>query len=117
MGRPVVCMLNGCEVCTCFPSYSTLSQVLHAVAALLYPFTWQHTFISIVPSVLIDVVMAPTPYLLGVQKNKLDDVIDQSDVSVYGRGECVLYTYCTRWLQKILFDEMFWGQRLIFKES
>uniref|UniRef100_A0A4W5PPL2 DENN/MADD domain containing 2Db n=1 Tax=Hucho hucho TaxID=62062 RepID=A0A4W5PPL2_9TELE len=64
---------------------STLSQVLHAVAALLYPFTWQHTFISIVPSVLIDVVMAPTPYLLGVQKNKLDDVIDQSDVSVYGR--------------------------------
>uniref|UniRef100_A0A8C7DLL6 DENN/MADD domain containing 2Db n=1 Tax=Oncorhynchus kisutch TaxID=8019 RepID=A0A8C7DLL6_ONCKI len=60
---------------------STLSQVLHAVAALLYPFTWQHTFISIVPSVLIDVVMAPTPYLLGVQKNKLDDVIDQSDVN------------------------------------
>ncbi|CAB1315335.1 unnamed protein product [Coregonus sp. 'balchen'] len=59
---------------------STLSQVLHAVAALLYPFTWQHTFISIVPSVLIDVVMAPTPYLLGVQKNKLDDVIDQSDI-------------------------------------
>lgn len=64
------------------PPYSTLSQVLHAVAALLYPFTWQHTFISIVPSVLIDVVMAPTPYLLGVQRNKLDDVIDQSDVSV-----------------------------------
>uniref|UniRef100_A0A8C7N7M1 DENN/MADD domain containing 2Db n=1 Tax=Oncorhynchus kisutch TaxID=8019 RepID=A0A8C7N7M1_ONCKI len=61
---------------------STLSQVLHAVAALLYPFTWQHTFISIVPSVLIDVVMAPTPYLLGVQRSKLDDVTDQSDVSV-----------------------------------
>ncbi|XP_062402125.1 DENN/MADD domain containing 2Db [Sardina pilchardus] len=58
---------------------STLSQVIHAVAALLYPFTWQHTFISIVPQVLIDVVMAPTPYLLGVTRNMLDLVLDQSD--------------------------------------
>lgn len=62
---------------------STLSQVIHAVAALLYPFTWQHTFISIVPEILIDVVMAPTPYLLGVQKRLLDLVTDQSDVSYY----------------------------------
>ncbi|XP_037540991.1 DENN domain-containing protein 2D [Nematolebias whitei] len=60
-----------------------LSQVLHAVAALLYPFTWQHTFISIVPEILIDVVMAPTPYLLGVQKRLLDQVLqDQSDLLV-----------------------------------
>uniref|UniRef100_A0A8D0D4H8 DENN/MADD domain containing 2Da n=1 Tax=Sander lucioperca TaxID=283035 RepID=A0A8D0D4H8_SANLU len=60
----------------------TLSQVIHAVAALLYPFTWQHTLISIVPEILIDVVMAPTPYLLGVQKRLLDQVTDQSDVSL-----------------------------------
>lgn len=60
----------------------TLSQVIHAVAALLYPFTWQHTFISIVPEILIDVVMAPTPYLLGVQKRLLDLVTDQSDLLV-----------------------------------
>uniref|UniRef100_A0A1A8BYC7 DENN/MADD domain containing 2Da n=1 Tax=Nothobranchius kadleci TaxID=1051664 RepID=A0A1A8BYC7_NOTKA len=59
-----------------------LSQVLHAVTALLYPFTWQHTFISIVPEILIDVVMAPTPYLLGVQKCLLDQVTDQSDLLV-----------------------------------
>lgn len=51
------------------------------MAALLYPFTWQHTFISIVPEILIDVVMAPTPYLLGVQKRLLDLVTDQGDVS------------------------------------
>nr|XP_061829075.1 DENN domain-containing protein 2D-like isoform X1 [Nerophis lumbriciformis]XP_061829084.1 DENN domain-containing protein 2D-like isoform X2 [Nerophis lumbriciformis] len=58
----------------------TLSQVIHAVAALLYPFTWQHTLISIVPSILIDVVMAPTPYLLGVQKRLLDQVTDHNDM-------------------------------------
>ncbi|XP_034001526.1 DENN domain-containing protein 2D-like isoform X1 [Trematomus bernacchii] len=60
----------------------TLSQIIHAVAALLYPFTWQHTMISIVPEILIDVVMAPTPYLLGVQKHLLDLVTDQSDLLV-----------------------------------
>lgn len=55
------------------------------MAALLYPFTWQHTLISIVPEILIDVVMAPTPYLLGVQKRLLDLVVDQSDVSPGGK--------------------------------
>ncbi|KAM3618885.1 uncharacterized protein V6R79_026291 [Siganus canaliculatus] len=65
----------------------TLSQVIHAVAALLYPFTWQHTFISIVPEILIDVVMAPTPYLLGVQKRLLDLVTDQSDLLVVDLSE------------------------------
>ncbi|KAG9334495.1 hypothetical protein JZ751_007578 [Albula glossodonta] len=59
----------------------TLSEVINAVAALLYPFTWQHTFIPIVPEILIDVVMAPTPYLLGVQKRLLQCVIDQPDTS------------------------------------
>ncbi|NP_001007347.1 DENN/MADD domain containing 2Db [Danio rerio] len=61
---------------------STLSQVLHAVAALLYPFVWQHTFISIVPSVLIDVCEAPTPYLLGVQKSMMGLITDHSDVMI-----------------------------------
>ncbi|XP_054465351.1 DENN domain-containing protein 2D-like isoform X2 [Anoplopoma fimbria] len=65
----------------------TLSQVIHAVAALLYPFTWQHTMISIVPEILIDVVMAPTPYLLGVQKRLLDLVTDQSDLLVVDLSE------------------------------
>ncbi|XP_066500983.1 DENN/MADD domain containing 2Da isoform X2 [Hoplias malabaricus] len=59
---------------------STLSQVIHAVTVLLYPFIWQHTLISIVPEILIDVVMAPTPYLLGVQKRLLDLVTDQNDL-------------------------------------
>ncbi|KAJ7999484.1 hypothetical protein DPEC_G00194910 [Dallia pectoralis] len=74
---------------------STLSQVLHAVAALLYPFTWQHTFISIVPSVLIDVVMAPTPYLLGVQRSKLEDIIDQSDLLIVDLTEKADKTFIT----------------------
>ncbi|KAK1152742.1 DENN domain-containing protein 2D-like isoform X1 [Acipenser oxyrinchus oxyrinchus] len=66
---------------------STLSQCIHAVAALLTPFIWQHTFISIVPKILIDVVMAPTPYLLGVQKQLLEEVMDNSDVLIVDLSE------------------------------
>lgn len=72
------CYLCVGSVCVC----STLSQVLHAVAALLFPFVWQHTFISIVPRVLLDVYLAPTPYLLGIQKNLLHLIIEHTDVSV-----------------------------------
>ena len=72
--------------------FSTLSQVLNAVAALLIPFTWQHTFISTVPTVLMEVLMAPTPYLLGVHKNTLDGVLDKDDmddVSLYFVVVCI----------------------------
>lgn len=72
---------------------STLSQVLHAVAALLYPFTWQHTFISIVPQILIDVVMAPTPYLLGVQKSQVDHIIDTTDLLLVDLSEDKKHTF------------------------
>lgn len=73
----------------------TLSQIIHAVAALLYPFTWQHTLISIVPEILIDVVMAPTPYLLGVQKHLLDQVTDQTDLLVVDLSEAKKETFIT----------------------
>ncbi|CAL1607256.1 unnamed protein product [Knipowitschia caucasica] len=66
---------------------STLSQALHAVAALLYPFTWQHTFISIVPRILMDVVSAPTPYLLGVQRSLLGELYDTVDLLVVDLSE------------------------------
>ncbi|KTG41222.1 hypothetical protein cypCar_00001809 [Cyprinus carpio] len=65
----------------------TLSQVIHAVAVLLYPFIWQHTLISIVPEILIDVVMAPTPYLLGVQKSLADQATDQTELLVVDLSE------------------------------
>ncbi|XP_051524176.1 DENN/MADD domain containing 2Da isoform X2 [Myxocyprinus asiaticus] len=74
----------------------TLSQVIHAVAVLLYPFIWQHTLISIVPEILIDVVMAPTPYLLGVQKRLADQATDQTDLLVVDLSEGRKETFIKR---------------------
>ncbi|KAL8179183.1 UNVERIFIED_CONTAM: DENN domain-containing protein 2C [Gekko kuhli] len=45
---------------------STLSKCGHAVVATLYPFTWQHTYIPVLPDSMIDIVCSPTPFLIGI---------------------------------------------------
>ncbi|XP_055510722.1 DENN domain-containing protein 2D-like isoform X2 [Leucoraja erinacea] len=55
---------------------STLSQCIHGVAALLYPFTWQHTYIPVLPKVMLDIVCSPTPFIVGVQRQFLAELQD-----------------------------------------
>ncbi|XP_077357154.1 DENN domain-containing protein 2A-like isoform X2 [Festucalex cinctus] len=50
---------------------STLSQCCHAVVALLYPFVWQHTYIPVLPSSMLDMVCTPTPFLVGLLSSSL----------------------------------------------
>nr|XP_023648925.1 DENN domain-containing protein 2A-like isoform X2 [Paramormyrops kingsleyae] len=50
---------------------STLSQCCHAAVALLYPFTWQHTHIPVLPPAMMDIVCTPTPYIVGLLSRSL----------------------------------------------
>lgn len=50
---------------------STLSQCCHAVVALLYPFTWQHTYIPVLPPSMLDIVCTPTPFIVGLLSSSL----------------------------------------------
>ncbi|XP_056134987.1 suppression of tumorigenicity 5 protein isoform X2 [Lampris incognitus] len=50
---------------------STLSSCIHAVVALLYPFSWQHTFIPVLPASMVDIVCCPTPFLVGLLSSSL----------------------------------------------
>ncbi|KAM4700437.1 DENN domain-containing protein 2D [Discoglossus pictus] len=56
---------------------SVLSQCIHAVAALLYPFTWEHTYIPVLPKILLDTVCCPAPFMVGVQKQFLNIILEQ----------------------------------------
>lgn len=56
-----------CYVFVC----SVLSSCVHAVVALLYPFSWQHTFIPVLPSSMVDIVCCPTPFLVGILSSSL----------------------------------------------
>ncbi|XP_072309329.1 DENN domain-containing protein 2A-like [Eucyclogobius newberryi] len=50
---------------------STLSQCCHAALALLYPFIWQHTYIPVLPSDMLDIVCTPTPFFVGLLSSSL----------------------------------------------
>ncbi|CAG5117321.1 unnamed protein product [Candidula unifasciata] len=51
---------------------SRLTACIHAAEALLYPMHWQHLFIPVLPSHLIDYVSAPMPFLIGVHSNLIE---------------------------------------------
>ncbi|XP_055078211.1 DENN domain-containing protein 2A isoform X1 [Periophthalmus magnuspinnatus] len=55
---------------------STLSQCCHAVVALLYPFTWQHTYIPVLPPSMLDIVCTPTPFIVGLLSSSLPRLKD-----------------------------------------
>ncbi|XP_049630263.1 DENN domain-containing protein 2A [Suncus etruscus] len=50
---------------------STLSKCCHAMVALIYPFTWHHTYIPVLPPAMIDIVCSPTPFLIGLLTSSL----------------------------------------------
>ncbi|XP_066593706.1 DENN domain-containing protein 1A isoform X3 [Prorops nasuta] len=62
---------------------SRLSACVQACNALIYPMIWQHIYIPVLPRSLIDYLLAPMPFLIGVPaptlqrvcKNDLGDVV------------------------------------------
>ncbi|XP_075377643.1 DENN domain-containing protein 2C isoform X3 [Mycteria americana] len=55
---------------------STLSKCGHAAVAMLYPFTWQHTYIPVLPTSMIDIACSPTPFLIGILSCSLPQLQD-----------------------------------------
>ena len=43
-----------------------LTQVCTALCSFIYPLSWNHTLIPILPLQMINVIDAPFPYLIGV---------------------------------------------------
>ncbi|NXB07122.1 DEN2C protein, partial [Cnemophilus loriae] len=59
-----------------FSGILTLSKCGHAAVATLYPFTWQHTYIPVLPASMIDIVCSPTPFLIGILSCSLPQLQD-----------------------------------------
>jgi hypothetical protein len=58
-----------CERRVCFiaSDLEKLSSCVHAAASLLYPFSWQHLFIPVLPSNLLNYACAPVPIIFGIR--------------------------------------------------
>ncbi|XP_011349322.2 DENN domain-containing protein 1A isoform X3 [Ooceraea biroi] len=63
---------------------SRLSACVQACNALIYPMIWQHIYIPVLPLSLIDYLLAPMPFLIGVPTPTLQKVL-KSDL-----GEVVI---------------------------
>jgi len=55
-------------------SLGRLSDCSHAALAMLFPFTWQHIFIPIIPQSLINYCCAPMPFVIGVHSSMMKQV-------------------------------------------
>lgn len=51
---------------------SRLSACVQACNALIYPMIWQHIYIPVLPVALIDYLLAPMPFLIGVPTSILE---------------------------------------------
>ena len=56
------------------------------MVALLYPFSWQHTFIPVLPASMIDIVCCPTPFLVGLLSSSLPKLKELPVEEVGPRG-------------------------------
>ncbi|XP_045784794.1 DENN domain-containing protein 1A isoform X1 [Maniola jurtina] len=53
---------------------SRLSACVQAANATLFPMSWQHIFIPILPKHLVDYLLAPMPFLIGVPRCVMETV-------------------------------------------
>jgi len=75
--------------------FSLLSSSIEGLTSALYPFTWQHTLISVLPSQMVsiaDFIQAPTPYIIGLLKSENQcDIFSQ--LSEYDQVNKHIYTW------------------------
>lgn len=64
------------------------------MVALLYPFSWQHTFIPVLPASMIDIVCCPTPFLVGLLSSSLPKL---KELPVEEVGHCLGDQLGERW--------------------
>lgn len=71
------CVLVERQIIFVSSQYSLLTVCAEAITSLLYPITWSHAYIPILPKFLVTFVTAPFPYITGIHTSYWSSV-DQS---------------------------------------
>lgn len=67
------------KIIFCASSLNILSSCIGSIVALLYPFEWQHTYVTALTMSLMEVVELPAPYIIGVL-TKMRPMLDDYDL-------------------------------------
>ena len=70
-----------CAVCN--TDYHRLMLVAESVTALLFPFSWQHVYVPILPASLQHFLDAPVPFVMGLHSCSESQLKIASEVSVW----------------------------------
>jgi hypothetical protein len=65
-----------------FLDYSRLMLVAESLTALLFPFSWPHVYVPILPAAMYNFLDAPVPFLMGLITLPADDSRIPSEVRV-----------------------------------
>lgn len=69
--RVLAALLTERHIAVCARDFGIVSRVCMSLLALLHPFEWQHVLIPVVPTELLEVIAAPTPFLVGTLSSEL----------------------------------------------
>ena len=68
------CLMQEIRVALLSSHYALLGPVAEALLSLLFPFEWQGMYIPIMPFVMLDILDAPVPFLVGLHSRYLAEV-------------------------------------------
>ncbi|KAH3762094.1 DENN domain-containing protein 5 [Pelomyxa schiedti] len=68
------------RVVLCSAHSQLLNTACTVLTSLLYPFTWHHPLIPLVPNSIVSIFNTPSPFLLGIPKNMLHKCFIPADV-------------------------------------
>lgn len=69
----VTCALLEQQIILRSRDYELLVLVAECCTALMYPFTWQHVYVPILPSTALHFIEAPVPFIMGLHSEVVVD--------------------------------------------
>lgn len=68
----VTALCSELPVCIVCENVALLTPVCETLLAFLFPFTWQGAYIPVLPEHMTEILDAPVPYLMGMQRSYFD---------------------------------------------
>uniref|UniRef100_A0A6B2L1D3 UDENN domain-containing protein n=1 Tax=Arcella intermedia TaxID=1963864 RepID=A0A6B2L1D3_9EUKA len=90
-----VCLVEERRVIGIGATVSKVTSCVNAIYSLLYPFTWQHVFIPILPTSLMTMVEAPVPYIIGILKEAQSTLFTDHEIE---KGTVILDVDSGKWI-------------------